>query len=468
MRAAWNDHANHDEKVRRLFDDFDIRKVRSLDMETFVAGFRRLNVGFSSATVQDLFEKADTNQDRVVSLGEFQRFGEMYPTMVDCVYYRAKDYWTEVAQKDAVEEAKRLLDELRSREAAARAAHAAAQQETDAADHKLQTQVQIVADAQSREVAAKAALEAAHDDTERARAELRERMAELNRAKDRERQKQVELAEAQRAVEVAARRMQSQDAEVAKAEERLREIERLLAEQHREVDLQRQAAERCRGELATAQSREQDAVLAENEARRDVHVAADRAADAEAEVASRQERERAAAAALRDAANDVARQLAQRDADQRDLLAAKEREAQRKVDEVNAGQAVDSQERNVAQLEQENVDFNARRRQVDDEEKPLMEQEVRLREQRDSLESKEMKLRTDFQSFTGRGARPASPKLAVAAAPAVVAPAATTAAATYTAAPAPSSLAALPPASPVPQSAAAAASLAAAQAQAAA
>ena len=148
-------HRQHTPQVRRLFDDFDIRKVRSLDMETFVAGFRRLNVGFSSATVQDLFEKADTNQDRVVSLGEFQRFGEMYPTMVDCVYYRAKDYWTEVAQKDAVEEAKRLLDELRSREAAARAAHAAAQQETDAADHKLQTQVQIVADAQSREVAAK-------------------------------------------------------------------------------------------------------------------------------------------------------------------------------------------------------------------------------------------------------------------------------------------------------------------------
>ena len=254
------------------------------------------------------------------------------------------------------------------------------------------------------------ALESAHDETERARQELRERMAELNRAKDRERQRQIELAEAQRAVEVAARRLQAQEQEVAKAEERLREIERVLAEQHREVEMQRTAAERCRGELSQAQTREQDAVLAENEARREVHVAGDRAADAEAEVAARQERERAAAAALRDAANEVARQLAQRDQDQRDLLAAKEREAQRKAEEVNAGQAVDGQERTVQQLEQENVDFNARRRQVDDEEKPLLEQEVRLREQRDSLESKEMKLRQDFQSFTGRTTRASPPR----------------------------------------------------------
>ena len=148
-------HVLRTQQVRRLFEDFDTRKTRSLDTEAFSSGFRRLNVGFTSATVQDLFEKADSNQDRVVSLAEFQRFGEMYPTLIDCVYYRAKDFWTEIAQKEAIEEAKRLLDELRSREAAARAAYAQAQQETDAADHKLQTQLQIVADVQAREAQAK-------------------------------------------------------------------------------------------------------------------------------------------------------------------------------------------------------------------------------------------------------------------------------------------------------------------------
>ena len=234
-------------------------------------------------------------------------------------------------------------------------------------------------------------------------------MAELNRSKDRERQKQIETAEAQRAVEVSARRLQQQEQEIAKAEERLREIERLLAEQTREVDLQRQNGERFRMELGQAQAREQDATMAENEARRDVNLAADRAAEGEADVAMKQERERAAAAALRDAANEVARQLAQRDVDQRELLVAKEREALKKAEEMTAGQAVDTQERNVAQLEQETIDFAARRRSVDDEERPLLEQEIKLREQRDGLEAKESKLRTDFQSFAGRSARTGSP-----------------------------------------------------------
>ena len=138
-----------------MFDDFDIRKARSIDLESFVSSFRRLNIGFTSATVNDLFEKADANSDRVISLPEFQRFGELYPTMLDCLYYRAKDHWTEVAQREAVEVAKRLLEELRAREAQARAAHAQAQADTDSADHKLQSQLQLVADAQAREAAAK-------------------------------------------------------------------------------------------------------------------------------------------------------------------------------------------------------------------------------------------------------------------------------------------------------------------------
>lgn len=75
------------------------------------------------------------------------------------------------------------------------------------------------------------------------------------------------------------------------------------------------------------------------------------------------------------------------------------------------------QEQTLAGLEQECLDFVARRRAVDDEELPLLEQEVRLREQRESLEAKEQKLRGDFHSFAGRTAggglsRPLSPQFA--------------------------------------------------------
>lgn len=202
-----------------------------------------------------------------------------------------------------------------------------------------------------------------------------------------------------------------QDSELGRAEEKLREIERLLNEQQREVERQRQACEQCRAELGTVQGREQDAAAVESDARRDVHLAADRVVESEQQAAQRQERERLSQQALREAGQETARVKAQRDVDEREVAAAKEREQQRKQEEAQALATVDAQERTVAAAEQESADFAARRRAVDDEEMPLLEQEVRLREQRESLETKEMKLRSDFESFAGRGcqARPESP-----------------------------------------------------------
>jgi len=62
---------------------------------------------------------------------------------------------------------------------------------------------------------------------------------------------------------------------------------------------------------------------------------------------------------------------------------------------------VEDQDKQVLALEAERVAFHQRRKQVEDQEKPMLEQEVRLREQRDSLEEKEAKLRTDAHVFHG-------------------------------------------------------------------
>lgn len=415
---GWPDLASHDEKVRRLFDEFDQRQVRHLELELWIAAYRRLNVGFSSATVNDLFEKADADRNRVLSFAEFQRFGEFYPTLLDCLYYRAKDFHTDILHREGVEAAKARLTELRDDEVRLRNAYAQAQADTESADHRAQVQHAAVCDAQAYEQSAKSGLDSAHDDTERGRGDLRERTGELNRCKEAERARQQEVHDAQRQVEMGARRLHLQDVEVAKAEERLREIERMYIEQQHEVERQRAGSTRCRGELSQCQAREQEALAADAEMRRETHLSADRVAVAEAEVQHRQERERVAGQQLREAAAEVARRISALDAAQRELGAARDAESARKVDDQAASVGVDQHEHALAALEQEALDFVARRRAVDDEELPLLEQEVRLREQRESLESKEHRLREDFHSFAGRAtggglSRPPSPRQSV-------------------------------------------------------
>ena len=400
--ALFPDCPSHEVKVKSMFGEFDVRKTQTIDIEGMIAVFNRLNIGFSTATVNDLFEKADANADGFISLQEFRRFGERYPTLLDCLYYRAKDYWTDMAQKESIDETRRMLETLREKEALAKAMYEQAKHETAEAERMLQIQMQVLAEAQRREADAKSACDAAHDATERARGELRDRVAELNAAKDVERQRQTELLERQRLLEAAIRRLQLQETEVTKAQEKLRDIERLLAEQHREVERQIAGAERCRAEAEAEEEREREAHALAAEALKIVHGCADNVAQAEATVAAAAEQEKAAARALRDAADETARQIAAREAKQKALAAAKHAESQRMAEAAAATEAVQEHEHLLQQMIQENQDFVEKRRQVDEEEYPLVDQEVRLREQRENLEKKEDRLRNDFTAFAGR------------------------------------------------------------------
>ena len=212
--------------------------------------------------------------------------------------------------------------------------------------------------------------------------------------------------EATREVEGVQRKLQVNEVEFAKAEETLREMERRVAEQRREVERQHACVDRTRGELATAQGAEHLANIVLGESQKDSQTASERVTMAEAEVTQRQEREREATACHRDSQSDTARQLAKRDLEERELHACREREAVRRVAEDESVRAVEEHEKYTQQLEHNNMELNVNRRQVEEEERPLLEQELKLRLLRESLEENEARLRTEHRSFHsahGRG-----------------------------------------------------------------
>ena len=408
--------ATHDTKVRTVFEEMDVKKVRTISLEGFVSSFGRFSIDFSTPIVRDLHEKADANGDGVISYSEFQAFAECFPTLVDCLYYRIKDFYTNIAQKELIGKLVESIKQLREAEQLARVAHAAAQHECDDADLKLQNQLLAVEDAIKREQAAAIQLESARNQTELARADLLQRVNELNAAKDGERLANSAFLEAQHNVEAATRRLTSQEQQVTLAEERYRDIERLLKEQQREVDNQRLEADRLRSELAQHDARAREAAAVAQEAQRAVAAASEAMCQAELQVATRQQFERDAAAQHRDAQADVTKQQAQQEIDSRALLIAKENEAQRRADVDGCVRAVETGDRDLQNAESEERVFVSKRMQVNDEERPLIDQEVRLREQRLLLESKEAKLVSDFSSFTGRVPRvlPTTPTAAAA------------------------------------------------------
>ena len=407
--------ASHEEKVSMVFDEMDAKKIRAIDINEFQTFLTNLQFEFCVATMSDLFVKADANRDGTVSYPEFQRFAERYPTLLDAMHYRAREYWQDVRQKEGIEAARRLLDSLRARESDARAASAQASTESSAQEGRLAAQTQAVAEAEAREREALAVLDGARAETERARAEVAARCAEEAAARDVERAKQLQHQDAQREVEAAEARLRVQESEQAHAEERLREIERLLLEQQREVEAQRANTVRARSDVATAAGVEQQAALISAEATKDVHMASERLGLSKADLARAQDRERDCTAAHLGAREACAHQKVQREREEQELLICREREAAKRCIEAEATRAVEAQEAMCRSLEQENVDHLAARAKVQIEEAPLIDQEVRLREQRDNLEVKEAALRDEAGAFTARttGARGvASPRSA--------------------------------------------------------
>jgi len=406
VMPQWSDHATHDEKVLQLFDDFGGRRSghrRGMELDAWVTACRRLNIGFATATVGELFERADVDGDGAVSLVEFQRFGELYPTLVDCLYYRAKDAATEQQCRASLEDAKCHLGDLRTALQGARDEHKQAQDNTDAADEALQRASAAVAEAQNVEQALQRRVEEAKRETERAKADVRDRTSEIQSIKDTERAEALAAQDVQRKLDTAVRKMQAQEGELRRAEERMREIERLLEEQQYDVQQQRQQVELYRQEVQVVRREEHDASCAVANVRGECRMLAEAVVAAEEEVSRRQDAERAAGGQLREAAGEVSRRVADRDEQHRGVAICREREVAKRGTEEQAARAVDDQERRVDAMHQECSEFVARRRAVDDEEKPLLEKEVRLRAQRESLEKQEAKLRDDFHLFSGRG-----------------------------------------------------------------
>ncbi|KAJ9469419.1 calmodulin-like protein containing EF hand domain [Diplonema papillatum] len=393
------DDVAHAEKVRGTFDEMDMKRTRGFGLDEFVTVLQRLHIDFSLSTIRDVFDRADANKDGVVSFTEYQRFAELYPTLLDSLYYRSKDYWTDVHQLENLEAARRDELLLKDKEEQARIHYIESQQATDQQQRRVQIQWQYLKEAQDKEAEAKDVVARAHERTEAARNEVRERAAVHAEARDNERVVQNGLNEARHAVEMTAQTARDAELAVSKAEAHLRELEKQAQEQRALIDRLRLSADHARADVGHAQETEQAAVNALMEAQRAVQLSGERLSTAEADLDSMVVLEREANEGSALASNEVARLHSQHDAEERELHMMKQKEDALKAAEDAAAAAVEEQQRVIAALDAQNKDFNGQRLEVEQEEAPLLEQEVLLRQQRESLEDREAELRNSSNAF---------------------------------------------------------------------
>eukprot|EP01062_Namystynia_karyoxenos_P029024 TRINITY_DN21880_c2_g1_i1.p2 TRINITY_DN21880_c2_g1~~TRINITY_DN21880_c2_g1_i1.p2 ORF type:complete len:537 (+),score=220.30 TRINITY_DN21880_c2_g1_i1:103-1611(+) len=374
----------HQDKVWKTFNDLDANRNGRVELDEMLRGFRDINLELTDATTEDLYKKAkrpgDTS-DGIVN-AEWGDFCQRYPMLRDAIYFRF------LAKQNAdqdLREATQLKAELqRSRDRA--------QQEADGAEREAQAERNA---AQREEEALKdsdAAQREAEDQASRAEQAAREaaRKRDSAHAKvQREwpviQRRQAERFAAQQDAEVARRR-------IGEAEERERMLQQAL-------DDARQEKERALAALRDANDREAASRPAEGEPdpEEEFHAAERALGDAH-------RGEQDARGTLSDAQSRSDRQRARRDEQDRRAENAEQRRdaarhglqrAQKNCDdnEQRIRNAEGTQKMGPGKAPDGGMTEDGRK------ENQLVQEEIRLREQRDNLEQREGVLREEHTSW---------------------------------------------------------------------
>eukprot|EP01059_Diplonema_ambulator_P026032 TRINITY_DN431_c0_g3_i1.p1 TRINITY_DN431_c0_g3~~TRINITY_DN431_c0_g3_i1.p1 ORF type:complete len:564 (+),score=162.05 TRINITY_DN431_c0_g3_i1:43-1734(+) len=387
--------ASHDEKVRACFEGLDANANRVIELDEMKRGFQMFGMDFTQTTVDDLFRKADKDRDGVISFPEWQRFAELYPTMLDSLYYRLKSHWEIVASKNELDQLVNVGPQLQDNERNSKVAFDQTQLDADDADRRVEEADRIVADMQNRQRLAEEQARDAQRDIERNEHHRLEAERLLANEKERERQAALASQHSARDLENAQRKLTQVHAAIAEAEAAERRAAQMLADAQRELQRLRGVADQANTDVALAADRHnkmaldsrnvEDALARLAQADADLNAAAMRGQEAMANASAHGLQTSEAMRAQEEAvANAALIRDRQEPARQRWL------QCQRQLEDHNTSVAAKE-----AQLAQE----ISQKRLLHSQEKALVEEEVRLREQRECLEEKEGALRNAHTSF---------------------------------------------------------------------
>ena len=200
-------------------------------------------------------------------------------------------------------------------------------------------------------------------------------------------------------MEKVERRSLNVVAEAKAADDKVRQLQQMLAEASRNADRLREQSREASTAMELLRTRERDCGLQVEAVVRELPRLEDALRQAESNLSHGTERVRELEAMHRECQRETDDSQHKKDTTDRQLLSAREQEQRCLEAHREALRTAEERERRMQSREAELLEQQRQRHLVTQHEKQLMEQELRLREQRENLEEKESKLKQDANSF---------------------------------------------------------------------
>lgn len=396
------EQATHDDKVRTTFEEMDTNRDRVIQPDEFTNGIEKCELGFTLDTINELFKKADVDRDGLLNSTEWQRWGELYPSTLDCLYYRLKASYERQHVQARVDAVRELRAGLEDNEREALRAQDQLQRDEDEANQRASGHEAQIREAQDRLRDIDGQAKDQQGRGQELRSGLADKQRDLAAEKERERQAKGRAQESGRDLENAQRRQKAAEQGVSAAEAAEERAQKALEQAQREKQRQRDLAAEAERDAEDAK-RKHDEIMGQIPQTVAGAQAAVEAVEREVQDAEGKARDlnRALDSAQR-AADEAGRRKLEED---RNLGNIRDRKDPATRDVGAARERLADLDRRVGQMQDEADRDHDNARQLWVKENELCEQEVRLREQREMLEEKEGALRQAHTSFHAQAGR---------------------------------------------------------------
>ncbi|KAJ9447392.1 calmodulin-like protein containing EF hand domain [Diplonema papillatum] len=395
-------------KERSLYDEI-ASGGQGVSLTAFSSCLTRCELNLEPQLIESMFVKADTDGDGVLSFKEFRSLEASYPTLVSCLQMRRRRRQKELAALEAVATAKAKLQALREHDE--RAEHdieiaiAALAEKREVFKQKTQA----AADGEARLRAARSALDASAEQAQSVNSDAHASDALLNRSRHNLKQAQGDLQAVEARRDAAAKHYKTQEAKEQAAVDRVNELQAQLAEQQQEVERQRTRTVRAANEVQISEQSCHAAKTVFETCVRDTRSVEQHLRGVEEKLDHAARREQDCDQAHRQCTRELQDIAAERNAAERQVQILvkqlEETEEDRRACRAPTQVLVAEQEAVLEQMIADCDEARAKRRQVEAEEEPVVQKEIRLRRRRHELEEDESLLHKQRQALDSKGYR---------------------------------------------------------------
>ena len=400
MQAALPDTADVNEKIKIIFEELDVSNAGGIGTDELKRGCKTLGINFTTDSLARIHSMADKDGDGLLNFLEFKEFCCDYSTLADCMYYRTRDFWDEFRRKQEIQNSQGLLAHYQSNHQQSKLEITQRQEDLNRIERKISALEEMeIAKIRNRESSLLVEVQNVQTAMRSSEEEIKDCQQDIHIQRDKVSSIESQHHEIRQQLSHCKDKINIQKSDFTTQQEMHSQLLQSVEESQRELDRMSRHLNASEVEYETVVSKNANIDQTLNQHIDKLQSMSSYLESKEVHREQLTEDVTAIEQLLLDEQSKLSGLVRVRQELDRELKSASETHTTSTAAADDLASKVSSQRELLAQLNQEYLNYTSQRRSVEAEEQPMLDEELKLKEERDSLFMRESKLREDATGY---------------------------------------------------------------------